>query len=174
MKKIVIGLGVLGIYVLYSLGIRHQNPILAKPASLSNGNGASAGSGGSSVATNNSNSSTSGGASASTASNGNQQSSATSSNSSAYKDGTYTGAVENVYYGNVQVAVTISGGKITNVKFLQYPNSHYTSVYINQQAMPYLQQEALHSQNSNVQVISGATFTSQGFIQSMQSALARA
>ncbi len=166
MKKIVIGLGVLGIYILYSLGIRHQNPILAKPSSLSGGN-----SSGGTVATSGSSGSSSGNSSAAK----NQQTpSSSSSTASAFKDGTYTGAVENVYYGNVQVSVTISGGKITNVKFLQYPNEHYTSVYINQQAMPYLKQEALQAQNANVQVISGATFTSQGFIQSLQSALNKA
>ncbi len=167
MKKIVIGLGVLGIYILYSLGIRHQNPILAKPSSLSGAN-----SSGGTVATSGSSGSSSGNSSAAT----NQQtpSSSSSTTASAFKDGTYTGAVENVYYGNVQVSVTISGGKITNVKFLQYPNEHYTSVYINQQAMPYLKQEALQAQNANVQVISGATFTSQGFIQSLQSALNKA
>ncbi len=163
MKKIFIGLGVLGIYILYSLGIRHQHPLLAKPTSLSGGGGA--------VANNSNNTSNN-------SSNSNASSSspapAANTTAAAYKDGTYTGSVVNVYYGNVQVSVTISGGKITNVKFLQYPYDHSTSVYINQQAMPYLKQEALQAQNANVQVISGATFTSQGFIQSLQSALAKA
>lgn len=100
-------------------------------------------------------------------------SSTSSSNSSQYKDGTYTGSIANAYYGNVQVAITISGSKITNVKFLQYPNTHSTSVIINQQAMPYLRQEAIQAQSSNVQLISGATFTSQAFVQSLQAALSQ-
>ncbi len=91
-----------------------------------------------------------------------------------YKDGTYTGSVADAYYGNVEVSATVSGGKLTDVKFLQYPNTHSTSVVINQQAMPYLQQEAIQAQSSNVQVISGATYTSQAFIQSLATAFAQA
>ncbi len=160
MKKFVISLAVLGIFLIYSLGIRHQSPVLKKPSSL---------------ATNNSNPSstpnnTSTGNSTST---GNNTGSSNSS-STQYKDGTYTGSVADAYYGNVQVSATISGGKITDVKFLQYPDTHSTSVAINQQAMPYLQQEAIQSQSSNVQLISGATFTSQAFIQSLQAALSQA
>jgi uncharacterized protein with FMN-binding domain len=74
----------------------------------------------------------------------------------------------------VQVSVVVSGGRISDVKFLQYPNSHSTSVYINQQAMPYLKQETLQAQSANVQSITGATFTSYAFIQSLHSALAKA
>ena len=178
MKKAYIGLGVLGIYVLYSLGIRHQQPQLAKPSSLvsgnqgssSNSNGASLSSAANTSASTSSNTSSSTQASSSNA----NTSSPAASTTSGYRDGTYTGDSEDAYYGNVQVAVTVSGGKITNVKFLQYPNSHSTSVYINQQAMPYLQQETVQSQNANVQIISGATFTSQAFIQSLQTALNKA
>ncbi len=172
MKKAYIGLGVLGIYVLYSLGIRHQQPQLAKPSSLVSGNqGSSSNSNGASL-------SSAANTSASTSNTSSSSNAATSSPSasttSGYRDGTYTGNSEDAYYGNVQVAVTVSSGKITNVKFLQYPNSHSTSVYINQQAMPYLQQETVQSQNANVQIISGATFTSQAFIQSLQTALNKA
>lgn len=103
-----------------------------------------------------------------------QPSKAKPTNSGAYKDGTYTGQTVNAYYGYVQVQVAVSGGKIINVKFLQYPNTHPTSVYINQQAMPYLVQEAVQAQNANVNVISGATFTSEGFVQSLASALTKA
>ncbi len=91
-----------------------------------------------------------------------------------YKNGTYTGGSVNVYYGNVQVAAVISGGKLTNIKILQYPNTHAASVYINQQAMPYLIQEALSAQSASVNLISGATFTSEGFQQSLASALTQA
>lgn len=94
--------------------------------------------------------------------------------SSSYKDGSYTGTVADAFYGNVQVAVTVSRGKITNVSFLQYPNTHATSVAINQQAMPLLQQEAIQNQSANVQIISGATFTSQAFTQSLTAALSQA
>ncbi|HVA97239.1 MAG TPA: FMN-binding protein [Candidatus Acidoferrales bacterium] len=91
-----------------------------------------------------------------------------------YKDGSYTGSVADAYYGYVQVQATISGGRISNVTFLQYPNTHNTSIMINQQAMPYLQQEAIQAQNANVNIVSGATDTSMAFQQSLQAALSQA
>lgn len=91
-----------------------------------------------------------------------------------YKDGTYTGIVADAFYGNVQVQVTISGGKITDVQFLQYPNDRQTSIEINSQAMPYLKQEAITAQSANVQGVSGATATSGAFVQSLDSALQQA
>ncbi len=91
-----------------------------------------------------------------------------------YVDGTYTGSVADAYYGNVQVQAVVSGGKLTDVQFLQYPNTHSTSVYINSQAMPYLTQEAIQSQSANVDIVSGATDTSMAFQQSLAAALAQA
>jgi len=165
MKKFMLILAVLGIFVLYSAGMRHQVPLIKKPASLVSSSTTPAKSGSSTNATSSAGSAS--GASSTSSGSG-------SSSSDQYKDGTYTGSVADAYYGNVQVSVTISGGKITNVKFLQYPDTHSTSVVINQQAMPYLQQEAIQAQSPNVQLISGATFTSQAFVQSMQAALSQA
>lgn len=91
-----------------------------------------------------------------------------------YKNGTYTGSVADAFYGNVQVRVSISGGKLTDVQFLQYPNDRSTSIAINTQAMPYLKQEALQAQSANVQGVSGASDTSAAFQQSLASALAQA
>lgn len=91
-----------------------------------------------------------------------------------YKDGTYTGSVADAFYGNIQVQAIISGGKIVNINFLQYPSDNGTSLSINQQADPMLAQEAIQIQAANVDIISGATDSSQAFIQSMQSALAQA
>ena len=91
-----------------------------------------------------------------------------------YKDGTYTGSVADAYYGNIQVRAVISGGKISDVIFLQYPNDRGTSVRINTQAMPYLKAEAIQIQGANVNIVSGATDTSRAFRQSMGSALALA
>jgi len=92
----------------------------------------------------------------------------------AFKNGTYTGSVADANYGSVQVQAIVSGGRLTTVNFLQYPNTHPTSVQINSQAMPYLQQEAIQAQSANVNIISGATLTSQAFIQSLGSALSQA
>ena len=91
-----------------------------------------------------------------------------------YKNGVYTGTEEDAFYGTVQVQATIENGKITNVTFLQYPNSNYTCIAINSQAMPYLKQEALQAQSANVDIVSGATDTSQAFIESLQAALEKA
>ena len=91
-----------------------------------------------------------------------------------YTDGIYTGISADAYYGNIQVQVTISGGKITNVVFLDYPQDRGTSREINGQAMPYLRQEAISSQSANVDIVSGATNSSLAFRQSLASALAQA
>ncbi len=88
-----------------------------------------------------------------------------------YKNGTYQGPAVDAYYGLVQVQVTIQNGSIQNVQFLQYPSDRRTSQEINAQAMPWLQQEAIQAQSANVQIISGATLTSEGFQMSLQSAL---
>ena len=91
-----------------------------------------------------------------------------------YKDGQYTGSVTDAFYGNIQVRVTIQGGKIAGVDFLQYPNDRPESVNINQQAMPFLQQEAIKAQSAHVDSVSGATDTSQAFTESLSAALSKA
>lgn len=105
-------------------------------------------------------------------SSGTSESSPTSSGM--YKDGSYTGDVADAYYGPLQVQVAIANGKITDVQFLQYPNDRGESIEISNMAMPQLKQEAIHSQNAQVDIVSGATQTSQGFQQSLQSALEKA
>lgn len=169
MKKVFIGLAVLATLVVYSLGIRHEQPKISTPSSLTADN-SSSGSGSGTTAPNPT--PTSGGSGSGDGTSASNQSSSQSSGT--YKDGSYTGSTEDAYYGSVQVKATTSGGKITDVTFLQYPDTHSTSVYINQQAMPYLQQEAIKAQSANVNVVSGATYTSQAFIQSLQSALSQA
>lgn len=93
---------------------------------------------------------------------------------SLYKDGQYTGDSVDAYYGNIQVAVSISGGKIVGVSFLDYPHDRRTSIEINSQAMPYLKEEAIAAQSANVDIVSGATDSSRAFIQSLGSALVKA
>ena len=91
-----------------------------------------------------------------------------------YVDGTYTGPAANAFYGYVQVQATVSGGKLTDVQFLQYPSDRSTSRYINSQAMPLLTQEAITAQSANVDGVSGASDTSAAFEQSLSSALSQA
>ena len=94
-----------------------------------------------------------------------------STSNSTYKDGEYTGSVADAYYGNIQVKATIQNGKISDVQFLQYPSDRHQSVQINTSAMPILKQEAITAQSSNVDIVSGATDSSQAFIQSLAYAL---
>ena len=93
---------------------------------------------------------------------------------SGYKNGTFTGPVSDAYYGNVQVQVVIQNGKITDEKFLDYPHYRRTSQEINAQAMPWLTQEAIQAQSANINIISGATLTSEAFANSLQAALTSA
>jgi uncharacterized protein with FMN-binding domain len=98
----------------------------------------------------------------------------TAAPASMYRDGAYNGPVTDAYYGPVQVQAIIQGGRIADVKFLDYPHDRRTSQFINQQVMPWLTQEAVQAQSANVDLISGATLTSEAFIQSLYSALNQA
>jgi uncharacterized protein with FMN-binding domain len=91
-----------------------------------------------------------------------------------YRDGQYTGPEVDAFYGLVQVQAQIQQGKITDIQFLEYPNDRRTSIRINNIAMPYLTSEAIQAQSAEVDLISGATLTSEAFVQSLQSALATA
>jgi len=88
--------------------------------------------------------------------------------------GTFTGATANTQFGPVQVQITVSNGKITSAKALQYPNRDFRSKSISDQAIPYLIQETLAAQSSNIQGVGGASYTSQGWYDSLVSALAKA
>lgn len=91
-----------------------------------------------------------------------------------FKDGAYTGPAVDAYYGLVQVKATITNGALADVAFLQYPNDRQTSREISAQAIPMLIQEAIQAQSASVDIISGATQTSEGFVQSLGAALAQA
>jgi uncharacterized protein with FMN-binding domain len=95
----------------------------------------------------------------------------TQSITAAYKDGTATGSVISTRYGDVQVEVTISGGTIVDVTALQLPDRDGRSRSIASQAAPILREEALTAQSANIDLLSGATYTSDAYAQSLQSAL---
>ena len=88
--------------------------------------------------------------------------------------GTFTGAVSQTQFGPVQVQITVSNGKITAAKALQYPNNDFRSQSISQQAIPYLVQETIQANSANIQGVGGASYTSQGWYDSLVSALAKA
>lgn len=77
-------------------------------------------------------------------------------------------------YGVVQVKVSLSGSKITNVSFAQLTANDGTSQQINSQAAPILLQQTLSAQSAQIDGVSGASYTSQGYDQSLQSALDKA
>lgn len=136
------------------------------PAKSTSGSGTSAS--GSGTATG-----SSGAASGSGASTSSGSSSATSS-SSGLKDGSFTGQAVDTRYGAVQVAITVSGGRITDVSVPQYPNSERRDQEINTQALPILVSETKSAQSAQIDMVSGATFTSDGYTQSLQSAIDQA
>ena len=95
--------------------------------------------------------------------------SAAKSSSSSGK--TVTGPAVSTRYGNVQLKVTISGGKITDIQAVQLPAQDPKSSQISSYAEPQLRQSALSAQSANVSVVSGATYTSDGYRTALQAAL---
>ncbi len=94
--------------------------------------------------------------------------------SSSGPSGTYTGPVIQTPYGPVQVAVAEEKGRITDVKALQLPTEHPQSMFISERAAPLLRSEALEAQSDEINIVTGATFTSEGFASSLQKALLKA
>jgi uncharacterized protein with FMN-binding domain len=94
-----------------------------------------------------------------------------SSSSSKRVSGTATGDAVATQYGDAQVRVTVKGGKIVKVQALQLQGNDPRSLQISSSAEPVLQQEVLSKQTANVDAVSGATFTSASYTQSLQSAL---
>ncbi len=145
--KVLLAVAVVGSYVIYSLHQRHETsgPV-AQPLTTSSTDQSSSG----------------GSTTSPTAA------------STTYKDGSYTGSGEDAFYGTIQVRAIISGGKLADVQFLQYPNDQPNSIRVNSAAMPLLKQEAISAQSAQVDTITGATASSGAFVQSLASALAQA
>jgi len=87
---------------------------------------------------------------------------------------TVTGAVAQTRWGPVQVRLTLADGKITAVDVVQYPDGNGRDREINDDALPVLVQETISAQSADVDMVSGATVTSTGYVQSLQSALDQA
>lgn len=88
--------------------------------------------------------------------------------------GTFDGSTAQTPYGPVQVEIVVASGKITDVKALQLTNEGGRSVEISNYAAPVLRTEALSAQSANIQSVSGATYTSEGYVTSLQSAIDKA
>lgn len=88
---------------------------------------------------------------------------------------TFTGAAVNYHYGILSVQVTVSGHSLTKVGIASLNDGgNFRSRSIDQQAIPLLEQEAMQAQGASIQGVSGASYTSAGFTESLQSALSKA
>jgi uncharacterized protein with FMN-binding domain len=84
---------------------------------------------------------------------------------------TYQGSVAPTRWGDVQVTITVTDGKITSVAVPAYPTGNGKDKQINARALPILTKETLAAQNANIDSVSGATVTSDGYKESLQAAL---
>lgn len=87
---------------------------------------------------------------------------------------TYAGDAVMTRYGNVQVQITVQDGRISAVEVLQVPMQDRHDEMINSMAVPVYNQEAVSAQSAQIDVVSGATYTWQGYTQSLQSAIDQA
>ena len=87
---------------------------------------------------------------------------------------TVTGDAADTQYGPVQVQVTVTGGRITAATAVEYPMNDPRDAQINSYAIPALSQETVAANSANIDMVSGATYTSEGYITSLQSALNKA
>lgn len=97
-----------------------------------------------------------------------------SATSGKYKDGTFTGASIENEFGSVQIAAVISGGKLTDIKYIQMPGGRGHTEEVTSYSEPILKSEAVQAQSASIDFISGATVTSMSFEQSLQAALNQA
>lgn len=91
-----------------------------------------------------------------------------------YRDGQYDGIIADAYYGDIQVRAIIEAGKLTDIQFLSYPSDRSYSIEVNERALPILKSEAIKLQSAKVDIVSGATNTSNAFIISLSSTLSQA
>jgi uncharacterized protein with FMN-binding domain len=82
-----------------------------------------------------------------------------------------TGTSTDTRWGPVQVQITVANGEITDVTVVEYPTGNSKDRQINARALPVLVQETLDAQSADIDMVSGATVTSEGYIGSLQSAL---
>ena len=87
---------------------------------------------------------------------------------------TYTGDVADTQWGPVQVQITVQGGRVTQSRAVQYPQNNNRDAMINSYALPILDQEVVQQQSAGIDTVSGATVTSDGYLQSLQSAIDQA
>ncbi len=164
MKKFIVAVVIIGAFVLYSLLYGWSNPSALLPATANEPNSSTRASSTSVVPS----------PTTTTGTSGSGTPTVTTPSGSLYKDGSYTGSQADAQWGYIQVKAIIKNGKITDIQFLQYPNERNRSVEINTYADPQLTSEAIQAQSANVDVVTGATDSSEAFIQSLSNALTQA
>lgn len=90
---------------------------------------------------------------------------------SVLKNGTFDGNSISTRFGTIQVAITVSSGKITNVDFLKVPEDDMRSSQISNDSTPLLESQTISAQSASIDGVSGATYTTRGYIESLQSAI---
>lgn len=151
MKKFILAVLIIGAFIVFSLLYNHTNTIALVPTNQNTSEAFPNPTGSASGTPN-----------------------ATGTPGALYKDGTYTGSVADAQWGYIQVKAVIKNGKITDITFLQYPNERERSVFINNYADPQLVSEAIQAQSATVDAVTGATDSSEAFMQSLSDALSQA
>lgn len=105
---------------------------------------------------------------------GGSSATSTSSRSGTRTAATYTGDPADTRWGPVQVQITVADGRISDVSVIDYPSGNGKDRQINARALPVLVRETLDAQSASIDMVSGATVTSDGYLESLQSALDRA
>ena len=164
MKKIVYAVlaTITGLVLLFSYRTSHDATMQAQ-APADTGGSSQTGTAGSSSTGSSSTGSSSGGSTGSS-----------SSSNSGLADGTFTGSTAGTPFGPLQVQITVSGGRITDVQVPQYPSGNSRDRQINQRALPMLISETTSAQSAQIHMVSGATYTSEGYLSSLQSAIDQA
>lgn len=94
--------------------------------------------------------------------------------SSGTSSGTVDGDAADTRFGPVRVRITVANGKLVSVTAVEYPTENPRDQEINAYAIPELNQEAAQAGNAGIDTVSGATYTSDGYVRSLQSALDKA
>ncbi len=180
MRRAIIVTGGTVVGLVFLLGYRSVNTVHTSHVAVAVAGGAKLGTSGSGSSGSGSSGSGSSGSGSATGGSGSGSSPATSPATSPTTTRTstaptsFTGTDVSYNYGDIQLSVTISQGKITKISVPQESATDQRSQYINSQATPILTQEALAAQGTNIDVVSGATFTSDAFAQALASALSNA
>lgn len=110
----------------------------------------------------------------SSGSSGSSSSSGSASGTPSGTSGTFVGDAVATRYGDVQVQITATDGSITSAEAVAFPDRDGRSQQISAYAIPVLQDETVRANGASIAMVSGATFTSRGYVQSLQSAIDQA